>query len=204
MRRTSVRLALAAAGLAAVGLAVPAGAASAPSKLTFTDESGDALVGGSDDAVKMTWTTSGTTTKKKVRGRTVTTYTPKNLVVTLETAEAIDTSGTTQYDIEGAADGCGDFYVYVAPGSALEGLIGSCGDDDAVDFAGSSFEVKGNAIVFTVPLGTVPGIAAGKTLTALDGYTGSVDPVTGEIGAVLIGGTLANDTIATDSAYKIG
>lgn len=202
--RSHARLALAAAGVAALGLALPAHAASAPTKLVITDDAGDALAGGSDDAVKLTWTTSGTSTTKKVRGRAVTTYTPKNLVVTLETADAIDTSGTTQYDIEGTADGCGDFYLYVTPGSALEGLFGSCADDDTVDFAGSSFAVSGKAIAFTIPLRSAPGIDAGKTLSGLDAYTGSVDPITGEVGLVAIGGTLSNDTIASDDVYKIG
>ena len=59
MRRSSARLALAAAGFAAAGLALPASAGVAPAKLVVSDPADDALVGGADDIVKLTWTTTG-------------------------------------------------------------------------------------------------------------------------------------------------
>ena len=195
MRRTPVRLALAAAGLAALGMALPASAGSAPAKLVVTDAAGDAF--------KMTWTTTGTTVKKKVGRKVVTTYTPKKLVVVLETAGDIDTAGTTQYDVEGTADGCGDFYFYVAPGSALEGIAGSCPDDDSVDFAAVTYVISGKTITFTIPLGSVPGLKAGKKVSGLNAYTGQVDPITGEVGPVLFGGTLATDTVSSDATFTI-
>jgi hypothetical protein len=210
MRRTSARLSLAAAGLAALGLALPAHAGAVPAKLVVTDAAGDAfsgplsaLTGGADELTKMTWTTTGTTVKKKVGKKVVTTYTPKNLVVVLETAGDIDTTGATQYDVEGTADGCGDFYMYVAPGSLLEGIAGSCGDDEAVDFASTTYAVAGRTITFTVPLGSVTGVKAGKKITGLNAYTGQVDPVTGELGPVLLGGTLATDSVASDATFAI-
>ena len=210
MPRTSVRLALAAAGLAAFGLALPASAGAAPTKLVVADPATDSaaapfasLTASADELTKMTWTTTGTTTKKKLGRKTIVTYTPKNLVVVLETAGDIDTSGTTQYDVEGSADGCGDFYIYVAPGAALEGVVGSCADDDAVDFAATTFAVAGKTITFTVPLGSVPGVKAGKSITGLNAYTGNVEPITGEVGPVLFGGTLANDSVSSDKSFKI-
>lgn len=210
MPRRSARLALVVAGLAVVGLTLPASAGSAPAKLVVTDPAGDshaapfaAMTGGADELVKMTWTSTGKTTKRKVGKKVVTTYTPKNLVVVLETAGDIDTGGATQYDIEGNSVGCGDFYLYVAPGSALEGVFGSCADDDTVDFGSATFAVAGKTITFTIPLGSVPGLTAGKTVTGLNAYTGNVDPITGEVGPVIIGGTLANDSVPSDAAFKI-
>ena len=210
MPSTPLRLALVAAGAAALGLALPAHAGSAPAKLVVTDAATDSVAGpfkaltaSADELTKMTWTTSGTTTKRKVGARTVTTYTPKKLLVTLETAGDIDTSGTTQYDIEGTSDGCGDFYVYVSPGAALESVAGSCADDDAIDFAETTYAVAGKTITFTIPLGSVPGLKAGKAVSGLNAYTGNVEPFTGEGGPVLFGGTLANDSVASDASFKI-
>lgn len=208
MRRTA-RLSLAVAGLAAFGLALPASAATAPTTLVITDPAGDSLAPatltrGTDDIVKLTWRTSGTTTSKMVGKKVVKTYTPKALVVVVETTGNIDTSGTTQYDIEGVAAGCGGFYLYVAPGAAMESVYGSCADDDATDFSATTFVVAGKTLTFTIPLGSVPGIKAGGALTGLSAYTGNVDPVTGEFGPVLVGGLLANDDVSSDATYKIG
>ncbi|HUR14260.1 MAG TPA: hypothetical protein VM097_07180 [Mycobacteriales bacterium] len=209
MRRTA-RLSLVLAGCAALGLAVPAHAGSAPAKLVVTDATDDALsapltalTGGADELAKMTWTSTGTTTKRKVGKKTVTTYTPKNLVVILETAGDIATDGTTQYDVEGSSDGCGDWYVYVTPGAALEAVFGSCDDDDSVDFGSASFAVAGKTITFTIPLGSVPGLKAGKSVTGLNAYTGFVDPVTGDLGPVFLGADGATDTAPSDAAFKI-
>src|SRR3954462_454008 len=110
----AVRLAVVAALLATVGLAAGASAATAPKprSLSFSDAAGDSLGLGGDDIVKVTYTSSGTT--KKVGTRYV--YTPKRLVMTLQTADAI-ADGDVQYNLEGAVPGC-SFYVYATPGSA--------------------------------------------------------------------------------------
>lgn len=203
MRTATARLSLAAAGLAVLGLVGAAGAAApvvGPSTLVVTDAAGDGLRQPGDDIVKLTYTTTGAT--KKVG--TKTTYTPKALVVTLETASSIATNGTVQYDIEGALPGCGDFYFYITPGAALEGIYGSCGDDDAASFEGVETVVKDKTLTFTIGLGSVTGFKAGAAMSAISAYTGAVDPVTGELGAVAFGGTLSNDDVSSDATYKIG
>jgi hypothetical protein len=208
MRRATVRLSLVAAGLAAIGLAMPASAGSAPTKLVITDPAGDSnadafqsLEGDADDIVKLTFTTTGATTTKKVGKKVVKTYTPKVLVITLETLGNIMTSGATQYNIEGSADGCGNFYLYVAPGTAMESFSGFCADDDAADFAGADYKIAGKTITFTVPLGSVPGIKAGSKLDGLRAYTASVEPVTGELGPWPV---LVNDETDGEAVYKVG
>ena len=202
MRRTPVRLALAAAGLAAAGLALPASAGAAPQAVTFTDASGDALMGTADDIVKVTYTTTGTTATKKVGKKTVTTYTPKNLVVVVETAGDIDTSGTTQYDVEGTVPGC-SFYLYVTPGSVLESPVGSCGEGETGSFDALTTTVKGKTLTFALPLKAVPGMKAGAKLSDLYAYTGSVEPITGELGPVAFGPVLPNDDAESDRVFTI-
>jgi hypothetical protein len=204
VRTSTIRLLACAASAAMVGLAAQAGAAAAvpgPKSLSFTDPAGDDKIGASSDIVKVTYATQGLTSK--VGKKTV--YTPKRLVMTIETAGDISSNGTVQYDIEGNLPGCGDFYLYASPGAVLEFLASSCGDDDTVEFDGSSFEVKGKTITFVVPLGSIPGATVGKSVTALHAYTGLVDPVTGEVGPVLIGSNpLENDGASSDASYKIG
>lgn len=204
MRTSTARFALAAAGLAVVGLVGGAHAATpapaGPKTLVVTDATADAVTNHGDDIAKLTLTTSGTT--KKVGKKLV--YTPKALLVSIETAAAIPADGTVQYDIEATTDGCKSFYMYATPGSKLDPLGSASCDDKAATFAGSTYSVKDKTITFTIPLGDGPGFAAGKSLTAIDAYTGHVDPVTGEVGPVIIGGTLSNDDVATDAAFKIG
>ena len=195
----TARLALVAAGLAAVGFAVPSGAAtttsSGPKALVFTDEAGDGVAPG-DDITKVTYTTSGTTAK--VGKKTV--YTAKNLVFTIETAAPVVSTGYVQYNVQGVVDGCGEFYLGAAPGSALDTISAACPDDDTVDFAAATYEVKGNTITFTVPLdGT---FKKGVKIDTPYAYTGLVDPVTGELGPSFF--FVANDDAASDGTYTIG
>ncbi|MCU1673385.1 MAG: hypothetical protein JWN77_1498 [Frankiales bacterium] len=207
MRSAAARLALAAAGLSVIGVAGASHAAAGPvgpSKVVVTDPSGDALgLPGGDDIVSVTYTSAGMTTKATKKTKAA--YTPKSLMITLEVADAITTDGTVQYDVEGELAGCGGFYLYVAPGAATEALSGSCADDDTVDFAASTYAVSGKTISFTIPLGSVPGAKAGGSVSGLFAYTGAVDPVTGEVGPVLIGANpLDNDEASSDAVYKIG
>jgi len=205
MRRSSARLALAAAGFAAAGLALPASAGVAPAKLVVSDPADDALVGGADDIVKLTWTTTGTTTTKRVGRKVVTTYTPKNAVATIETAGAIDTSGTTLYNIYATSDGCGQLLYSVAPGTVLDSTYSYCTDDDSVDGGGITTTVAGSTITFTIPLKSVPGFQVGKKLSGLAAYTGTTDPVAGLLGPAAMAEStpLDNDNVTTDSSFTI-
>lgn len=211
MRRTT-RLSLVLAGCAALGLAVPAHAGTAPNKLAFTDPAGDskvapagALLGTGDDITKVTWTTTGITTSRKVGRKTVKAYTPKNAVVTIETVGPIDTSGHTLYNVYATADGCGQFLYSTSPGTLQDSTFSYCTDDDSVDGSGVSTDVRGNAITFTIPLKSVTGFEANKTLTSLSAYTGTCDPVAGLLcptGAIE-SSPLDNDTATTSSSFKI-
>lgn len=197
----TARLALVAAGLAAVGFAVPSGAAtpaptsSAPKTLTFTDPSGDGKLPG-DDIVKVAYTTTGTTAK--VGKKTV--YTPKNVVMSIETAAPISTNGYLQYTVQGVIDGCGEFYLGSAPGSELDTISAACPDDDSVDFAAATYEVKGNTITFTVPVDST--FKAGTKIATPSAYVGVVDPITGELGPSFF--FVADDSAASDADYTIG
>lgn len=202
--RTSVsRLAVCTAALLLAGLAVPSSAAPAagPKTVSFTDPAGDDKISKTSDIVKVTYTTQGTTAKVGKK----TTYTPKRVAISVEVAGAIAGDGTVQYDVEGNVPGCGDFYLYASPGSELDPLGSSCGDDDTIEFSSAAYEVKGSTITFTVPLKSVPGFEVGKVISALNAYTGTVEPVTGEGGAVLLGSSpLENDGAGTDATYTIG
>jgi hypothetical protein len=225
MRTSIARISLAAAGLAVVGLVGGAHAATTapagPKTLTYTDPSGDGKVAG-DDITKVTYTTTGTTTKvgKKV------TYTPKNLVIIVEAASAIVTNGTMQYDIEGSVPGCGDFFFYFAPGAAIGAVpvvggaptvSGSCADDSAAVFDGVTAVAADKTLTFTIGLGSITGFTAGASVTGMLAYTGTVDPVFGVVGPVVggsapLGGTglpgeatsVANDVASSTDTYKIG
>ena len=204
MRPSTVRLCVAAAGLAALGLVSAASAGTpvpGPRTLVITDASGDSLGAAGDDIAKVTYSTTGT--KAKVGTKIV--YTPKALTMTIQTTEPISTDGSVQYNLEGNLRGCGDFVLYVAPGATLEGLAGTCFDDESVTFANTTYAVSGSKITFRIPLKSVPGAVAGGVLTGLFAYTGTVDPVTGEVGTVVIGpNPLDNDEISSDKNYKIG
>lgn len=215
MRTTTARLALAASGLAVLGVVGGAHAAlpvPGPKTLTVVDPSGDGKVAG-DDITKVTYSTTGT--RSKVGKKLV--YKPKALTMAIETATPIVTDGSMLYEVEGNVPGCGSFYLNVSPGAALELLFGSCSDDSTVDFSGSSFAVSGKTLTFTVPFGEADGFKAGSTVTDVLAYTGTVDPVTGIVGPSTVNGhdpfagtpgeghvDVSNDLAKTSSPYKIG
>jgi hypothetical protein len=195
----SIRIAAVASAGALLALAGSAHAAApAPKSLVITDPSGDAapLKG---DLVKVTYTTTGTKTK--------TSYTPKNLVLTIETADAIDTSGTTTYEVDAELGGCeSGFNLYFTPGvDASEG--GGClnGSGTAITSEGVDGPpvVNGKTITWTIPFKAVPGsLKAGAVISGINAYTGLVEPLTGIVGPYLIG--FVNDDATTDASYKIG
>lgn len=193
-----VRLALVAAGASLLGATHVASAATSagPKTLSFTDDSGDSFGVPGDDITKVTYTTTG-----KKSGKT---YTPKNLLITLDLASAVG-DGTVQYNVEGSVGGC-SFFLYNTPGAALsdETAFGGCSEDDKIDL-GATATAAGSRVTFTIPLGATPDFKAGKSVTGLFAYTGTVDPVTGEIGNTLPGSSpLDNDDAESDKTYKIG
>ncbi len=200
MRVTVARTALAAAGLAVIGLvgSASAGTPSVGAKpLVITDPAGDSFGQPGDDLVKMTWSTTGTGTGKA--------YKPAALVVAVETSGKVGATSSLQYNVEGTVAGCGDFYFYTSPGSALldGSAFGSCADDDSVDFTNAEVTSTDTTVTFTLPLGSVAGFKAGNAISGLVGYVGIVDPVTGEFGPAFLGADGASDVVSSDATYKI-
>lgn len=202
--RVPARLAIAAAGVLAVGLASGASAAPVgPKSLTFPDASGDSTKAAAD-ITGVTFTTSGTGKGK--------TYVPKNLVLTMTLAAPPSSDGTTLYEIDADMAGCGDFYVSWAPGSIVldpSFNLAGCGSEaDATGDESTSFdgapEVKGNSIVWTFSLKGLPAPAkAGTVFSGLNALTDLVDPAFGTFGPGPVTGPFY-DTAETDKSYTVG
>lgn len=220
----TARLALVAAGLASVGFAVPSLAATTTTppaakakELAYTDPAGDGKMEPGDDIVGVRLTTAGTTATVGKK----TTYTPKQMVLSLTTASPVATNGTVQYTFEGNVPGCGAFYVAIAPGELAKALpdpagfpelFGSCPDDKAFDFTTSAaFKVDGSTLTVTFDLNA--DFKAGATISDVLAYSAVVEPVTGEIGPTIQGGrplspfseqSFANDDAVSTATYTIG
>ncbi len=213
MPRPSVRLALVVAGVAAFGLALPASAATGPKTLVLTDASGDAAPMTSGDLTKVTYSTAGKTVTKRVGRKLTKVYTPDTLVLTIETADAIDTSGTTTYEVDSDVAGCdAGMDVWFTPGvDGSEG--GGCTNPDPSDPTSFTYEgldgapkVLANKMIFTF---TFKGFSAkqikvGTPISGIHAYTAFVEPVTGIFGPYLIDTALANDNLTSESTYKVG
>jgi hypothetical protein len=212
MPRRSVRLAVVVAGLSALGLALPATAGTAPSTLVLTDASGDQLPQTSGDITKLTYTTSGKTVTRKVGRKVTKVYTPDTLLVTLETADPIDTSGTTTYEIDSTVAGCGEgFDVWFTPGvDASEG--GGCTNADPADPTSFTYEgvdgpptVSGSKMTWSFRFKAFSGqVKPGTIISEVHAYSALVEPLTGIIGPYLVDTALANDNLESDSSYKVG
>ena len=207
MRIAVARTALAAAGLAVVGLTGSSFAATtpvAPKATVMTDPAGDTAAGvAPGDIVKLTFTSAGTTVAKK--------YTPKAVVISMELQDAIDTSGTTLYEIDANLPGCSYFTLVTQPGSQV-GDYSSCGSESSDPTAtgtdlGATADIQGKVITWTLPFASLPDqLKAGATFDTISAVTGTVDPVEGA-GPYLLsifGLPGANDTLTSDQTYKIG
>jgi hypothetical protein len=200
-----VRPLLAAVGVVAIALSSSASASTGPKTVTFSDPAGDNdTPGAGSDITGVTWTTAGTGTGKK--------YVAKSLVLTLTLAAPPTADGTTLYAVDGTLAGCGDFYVNYMPGASLGDTFNyaDCGGDPSDPTgSGTSFEaspeVKGNSIIWTLPLKSLPGnVKVGSSFSGLNALTDFVDPVTGIIGSYGLGGPAIEDTAATDAVYTVG
>jgi hypothetical protein len=204
--RAVLRPALALAGAAAVVLASSAAAAPVSGKtLTFKDPAGDNVSpSAASDITGVTWTTTGTKVGKK--------FVAKNLVLTLSLAAPPTSDGTTVYAIDANRTGCGNFYVNYMPGAnVLDSFnYADCGGDPSDPTGGgTSFdgvpEVKGNNIVWTLPLKSLPGeVKVGSTFTALNAFTDFVDPALSIVGTSSTIGVALYDTASTEAGYTVG
>jgi hypothetical protein len=195
--------------LAAVVSVGVAGAASAvpfrPATVTFADPAGDNVSpSAGQDITGVSWTTAGTGKGKK--------YVVKSLVLTLTLAAPPTTDGSTLYGVDADLAGCGDFYVNFMPGAQLGETFNyaDCGGDPSDPTGGgTSFEaapeVKGNTIVWTLPVKSLPGdVKVGSSFSGLNALTDFVDPVTGIFGSYGAGGPALEDTATTDQAFVVG
>jgi len=201
----AARPVLALVAILGIGLASAASAAGGPATLTFADPKGDnVLPGAGHDITAVTFTTSGLGKGKK--------YVAKNLVLTLTLSAPPTSDGSTLYSIDADLGGCGNFYLNYTPGAALGDTFnyGDCGGDPADPTgSGTSFdavpEVKGNDIVWTLPMKSLPGsVKAGSIFSGISALTDVVDPATGIFASSSTGGPALYDTAATAGSYKVG
>jgi hypothetical protein len=209
MLRPSARATVVVAAAAMLALTLPASAATGPSTLVLADPTGDAPPGLHGDITKLTYTTTGRTVTKKVGRKVTKVYTPTTLLITLTTADPIDTSGTTMYEIDSDLAGCANsFNLWFTPGVAgSEG--GGCSNGSGLTSPAEGLDgpptVAGSSLTFALSFKALPGVLkAGATISGIDAYTGVVEPVTGIVGPYLLDPALGNDELTTDTAYKIG
>jgi hypothetical protein len=216
MRAPTARLAVACSGLAVVGLVGAASAApqpvvSGPKTLVVTDPAGDAKsTQASTDITSLKLTTTGKTTSKKVKGKTVTTYAPDTLVVTMNLVSAPSSLPVTNFQIDAKTGDCGSMSLYYDGQNLASGGYVSCGSpaDPATGSTATYLKdgpvVSGRSIVWTMPLSSLPAeMKAGSSITALHGFVSISEPFSG-IGPSNASSAADVDAVDSDAVYKIG
>lgn len=212
MIKVSARLSLAAAGLAALGMVGSAQAGPVapvgPNTLVVTDATGDARgAQASTDITSVTFTTTGKTTTKKVKGKTVTTYVPDTLVASLALAAAPSVVPVTSYEIDGDT-ACGTLYMYYDPNNFGSGAqLANCGPKTNTGdtfFLTETPVVTGSTITWSIPFSSLPkDVAAGTAVTAIHGYVTIAEPNTSQ-GPTAVTNQANIDDAVSDATYKIG
>lgn len=194
--------------------AVLAFAAPADAKpFTYTDPKGDMPVAGVD-IVSVTYSTTGTTTTSKVRGRKVQTYTPTHLVVTLGLAGAPVEQPGIKYKVDADVGGCGVFALSYAPGTVYSQSFGpsslylGCGGADPIGGEGQILfpkaAVKGSTITWELSLKTLPkNVRAGAVFGGLNATVDVVEPALGVQGLEETGGPALLDTATSTATWKL-
>lgn len=207
IRRLGAAVALA---IASAYLAAPGSAAVVVPKPQLTDPAGDSIGNqASLDLISATYSTTGITTTTKVRGKTVKTYKPKNLVVTLTLNAPPSTQTGVKYQLDAQVDGCGSFGYSYTPGAATgaNSLFTACPAGANAASGGTLIKPDttfvGNSIVWTVPLAALPSeVKVGSSFGTFTAAVGLAEPVTGVIGTNDLG--FAFDTAKSDSVWKLG
>lgn len=181
---------------AAVALSAVPSSAAPNKKPQIVDPAGDALgAQATTEIVSALWTTSGDTVTSKVRGKKVTTYTPRRLVVTLNLAGAPTTSGPFSYETSAQVAGCGEIRFVYTPGTAYSQIVSDtflwydCGPtdpttgDNLVLVPGISTKIGAKSITWEYPIKALPkmfkpGVAFSDFRAAVD----IVEPVVGLYG----------------------
>ena len=211
MRRTPVSLALVAVGCAAVALAAPSSAASAPAKVAFSDPAGDALATQKTyDITDVLVTSTGTTSTKKVGKKTVTTYTPKAILVKLTVAGSFATTAGANYEVDLDVAGCGYANFTYTPGAISEGgLFTECGSP--ADETGSTSTlydapptVSGKTVTWQLPLSALSKeFKPGVLLSDIRALAAQNDPVFGIIGAGALAAEGNFDNASTSATLRL-
>ncbi len=216
------RIALVVAAVAMVGVGSNLASAAPTSVPQLTDPSGDArALGASYDIVAGLMTTTGTTTKKKVGRKVVTTYKPVNLVASLTLAgPPASTPGSTyNFSMNTTACSGGSFSYSYTAGSLSPSIgdlfISGCGTPGtgtgpAEFMKDVKAAISGNTITWTMPLADL-----GSDLplsTVFSGFTAETDlndPYFGLFGTGVTSGTpaqgaLSIDTASSAASWKLG
>lgn len=206
MRRTAARLSLAAAGLAVVSLVGSASAsATGPSTLSVDDKKGDAVSQqAGDDLTNLKVTTLGTTVTKKVGKKTVKSYTPKALVVTVTLAGPVDALPVALLEVDAVTSACGNLHLYYDPQHIADGNSVQCGKPGLTGtpstFDGTAPTVAGSTVQWIVSLPAE--MKVGTSVTSFEAYSFVGDPFTGT-GTASLGSAGDTDVITSDAVYKL-
>jgi len=196
----------------AVTLAMVAPAQAKP--FTYTDPKGDVPANAGLDIVGVTYATEGTTSVRKVGRKTVKTYQPLKLVVTMTLAGAPVEQAGIRYRVEAQVAECGPMTFSYAPAlseaalDATSQLVVGCGGSSDVTggdsvFLDPKFSVKGSSLVWSIPLKTLPKPArAGGLLYGLASSVDVVEPVLGALGPDDVGSEVL-DTARSDADWDI-
>lgn len=199
---------------AAVGVCAPLAHAAPTTKPQVVDAAGDALVPGGFDIVAGQFTTTGVKATRKVGRRTVTTYTPKNLVATLTFTEPPSTQAGTRIAFTADMTACdnGSVAFSFTPGAVLQSgdlFVTGCGDDNGAGPAEFLSDVravlKGNTLTWTMPLADMGSdLPLSTRFSNFQASSDLDDPVFGLIGTDLTGGSTSLDVATSDATWKLG
>lgn len=211
MRRPVVLLALAAVALSAVP-----GHAAPTKKPQIVDAATDALGGqAGTEITSVLWTTSGETTTTRYRGKKVTTYTPRRLVVTMNLAGAPMTTAPFSYETSADVAGCGTIRFVYTPGTVYSQIVSDtflwydCGPGDSVSgpgltlVPGVSTKLGPKSITWEYPIkGFGKSVKVGAPVASFTAAVHVVEPVLG------LDGTTDTDTpidgASSDAVWRLG
>lgn len=209
------RLVLAAA-VAATALAAGSALAAPTRKPQIVDAANDALGGqAGTEIVSVLWTTTGDTTVSRVRGRKVTTYTPRKLVVTLNLAGAPMSQAGFAYETEAEFAGCGTVRFTYTPGTVFGQVLGpaslwyDCGEPDPttgdtlVLVPNPKHKIGAKSITWEYAIKAFPkAVKVGAPVTDFSAAVDIVEPVFGLQGTTDTGTPI--DGATSDAVWKLG
>jgi hypothetical protein len=158
--------------------------------------------------------TEGDTSVTRVGRKTVKTYTPSKLVVSLTLAGAPMAQSGVRYQVSAEVSECGELTLTYAPTETSAvlsptqaslgggGAGGTTGGDTL--FPDPKFAIKGNTLTWSLPLKALPKQArAGALLYKMSAMTDLAEPVLGALGPGDFGPPVF-DSATTDGDWEIG